>query len=189
MKKVNLSLSLTSIILFSFLILTSCSKESTSERMTVFEGRDHIITYDYDDSHINIFVDSFKDTTDATDGTWPDIDIMSIYFDKNNNGILDPGIDFLLGSTENSQICYATLISDVSTSGCSFFDNLTGDTMFGPTENLSQDHVHFNLSIPKSFFSDESKVNFYVRLIDSNTGQDYLPSSPPSFASTFEITW
>jgi len=187
MKKHSFSI----LVLFCFFI-TSCSKDEPIQipNTVVFENQTINIAFDRDDSNINFYIDAFDDFTNAIDGIWPDLDLYRIYFDKNNNGILDEGIDFLLSPTEQG-ICYSTLITQSSTSACSFFAGVTGTSNFGTTDNQSEEHVFYQLTVPIELFSSESKVNFMVHVRDSETDWSYYPVTrdPILFEGTFEISW
>lgn len=192
MKTITFSFLLPTFFLFSLLLVTSCSKEEEKniEKTVVFENPTIDISFDTDGANINIYIDAIDDFTNAIDGTWPDLDLYRIYFDKNNNGILDEGVDFLMSPIDQG-ICYATLITQTSTSACSFIDGLVGTANFGPTEKVSDDHAYYQLTIPKSLFSNERKVNFTVDVRDSETGWSHYPviRDPVLFEETFEISW
>lgn len=188
----NLKPSFLFAVFFCLLLLSSCSKEENNnvEKTTIFENETIVISYDTDDSSVNFYFDAIDDLTNAINGTWPDLDLYRVYFDKNNNGIIDPGIDFLI-SPNTPGICYATLITQTSSSGCSYYDDLTGTENFGTTENLNEDHAYYQLSVPKNLFSSDSKVNFTVDIRDSETDWSHYPVTrdPVLFELTFEITW
>lgn len=191
MKNNALSFSLLILMVFGFLLITSCSKEEERvEKQIIFDNETLIISYDCDDSNVNFLFDVIDDFTNAIDGTWPELDLYRVYFDNNNNGILDEGIDFLL-SPNGSEICYSSLISQTSNSACSYSSEVTGTENFGVTENLNQDHVYYQLTVPKNLFSSSSKVNFALHIRDSETGWSYYPitRNPTLFDLTFEITW
>ncbi len=192
MKTIIFSFLLPTFFLSSLLLVTSCSKEEENniEKTVVFENPTIDISFDTDGANINIYIDAIDDFTNAIDGTWPDLDLYRIYFDKNNNGILDEGVDFLMSPIDQG-ICYATLITQTSTSACSFIDGLVGTANFGPTEKVSDDHAYYQLTIPKSLFSNERKVNFTVDVRDSETGWSNYPviRDPVLFEETFEISW
>lgn len=188
----NLKRSFLLSVLFSLLLFSSCSKDEKNnvEKTTIFENETVVISYDTDDSNVNFYFDAIDDFTNAINGTWPDLDLYRVYFDKNNNGVIDSGIDFLV-SPNTPGICYATLITQTSSSGCSYFDELTGSSNFGTTENLNEDHTYYQLTVPKGLFSSDSKVNFTVHVRDSEIDWSYYPvtRNPVLFELTYEITW
>jgi len=190
MKKHSFSILLSTVLFFCFLI-SSCSKEEEDiPKTVVFENQTINISFDTDGPNINFYIDAIDDFTNDLDGTWPDLDVYRIYFDKNNNGILDEEIDFLLSPTLQG-LCYSTLISQNSNSPCSFIDGVSGTENFGTTESQSNDHVYYQLMVPKNLFSDDSKVNFAVHVYDSETGWSYYPVTrdPILFEETFEVSW
>ena len=179
-------------LFFHLILFSSCSKEENNniEKTTIFENGTIVISYETDDSNVTFYFDALYDLTNAINGTWPDLDLYRVFFDKNNNGVIDSGVDFLI-SPNTPGICYATLITQTSNSGCTYFDDLTGSENFGTTENLNQDHAYYQLTVPKNLFSADSKVNFTVHVRDSETNWSYYPATrdPILFESTYEITW
>jgi len=191
MKKHSFLILFSALTIFS-LMISSCSKEEriTLPKTTVFTNQTIDISFDRDGSNLNFYIDAIDDFTNAIDGTWPDLDLYRIYFDKNNNGIVDEGIDFLISPTE-AGICYATLIDQRSNSACSFIEDLTGTSNFGTTDNQSEEHVYYQVTVPISLLSSTSKVNFFVYVRDSESGWSYYPvtRNPVFFEETFEISW
>ena len=127
--------------------------------------------------------------TNSIDRTLPDIDTYRLYFDSNNNGLLDTGIDFMISTSNGGEDCYVTLISQTSTSGCNFFDDIIGTAKFEESQNSDTDHVQFNISIPKRLFSQESMTNLTIRVRDSEIGWRSYPSDSPFFTSTYQINF
>ena len=172
----------------SITLITSCTKDDENDEITVVETMDNIITYSCDSENLIFKIDAISDTSNSINGTWPEKDLYRLYFDFNNNGLIDAGTDFML-SPKNDEICFVNLISQNSTSGCSFFDNIVGTSKFDSSSNLETPHVQFEISIPKSVFSSDAKTNLSIQIRDSEIGWRYYPSNSAFFSSTYEIAW
>ena len=190
MKKNTFPFLFTALVIFGFLIFSACSKEESTEKLVIFEDETLVLSYDSNDSAVRLYIDLIGDLSDNIDEASLGTDIYSIVFDVNNNGILDPNIDFRLSRFDLS-VCHSSLISETSSSGCSFWENLWAVQYFGSTENSPEDHVFFQVSIPLELLSSDSKANFYLRYLDAESGITYYPSpsGPEFFSNTFEITW
>ena len=123
MKKTTFPFLFTALVTFGFLIFSSCSKEESTERLVIFEDETLVLSYDSNDSAVRLYIDLIGDLSDNIDEASLGTDIYSIVFDVNNNGILDPNIDFRLSRFDLS-VCHSSLISETSSSGCSFWENL-----------------------------------------------------------------
>lgn len=138
---------------------------------------------------IEFFLDITPDTTDNRSGSSFDGDFYGLYIDYNNNQVLDPNIDLLMGTTEDGRICIAKLLSETSTTGCSFSDDYSGMTLFSSTENSEVPHINHLVRVPKSILSADSSIGVIVRLNDGAGGQRWLPEGFDFFGKTLSIRW
>lgn len=184
-------LSLSSMLCFSILLLSSCKKEEVIQTpVEFFNDGTHILSYQSKGDKIEFTFDAVGDGSNALNGTYPEVDTYRLYVDHNSNSLLDSGTDLLIGPHDDGRICVATLLSQNSTTGCEFLDNVTGEGLFSATENSQTNHVSYSLSIPKSVLSDGNSANVYIEILDGRAGWQYFPSySAELFDNFFEVTW
>lgn len=178
--------------LFTLICLSmlSCKKDNATPISVDFlQTENQVFTFENDGDKINFFLDILNDKSENFDGTWPDVDSYRIYVDKNSNGVVDEGVDLLIGRVDDGRVCVATLNDQVSTSGCSFFDSVTGENQFSSTDNLSEPHVNYSISIPKSMLSNSSEVDVTIWIYNSIVGWERFPSGSPFFEDTYTISW
>ena len=176
--------------LLLLLLVSSCKDDDEpSVSKEFFNDGDHVLYYECKGDKINFLIDVLNDTTDGTTGTFPDNDTYRIYVDYNSNGTVDASVDLLIGNISDNSVCVAYFTSGVSTTGCAPADGLSHTRAFSSTENSSEDHTNFRISVPKNLLSDGSSTNVYIQVYDPVTGWLSFPSDAPLFDSFFEISW
>ena len=180
-------------LLFFFITCmgVSCKKECDEKGPQVFydtvnQNFSYKCTNDNDKVVFNL--EDFSDLTYAYDGSYPDKDIFRIYVDFNRNGIVDEGID-LMFSPINSNVCIVKLISQTSTTACTY-NNSDASYLYwsGSSTSGQKQHISFIVSIRKSLLSNGTKANIVVELYDAETGWKHFPSKGALFTDVFEIS-
>ncbi|MEL6973544.1 MAG: hypothetical protein AAFO02_25550, partial [Bacteroidota bacterium] len=133
--------------------------------------------------------DVIIDTTDDSRGTFPDSDIYRIYVDYNNNKVIDANVDMLFSPLSDGRICRAALLTDNSTTACSFSDDITGETLFTMTENAGVAHTNHRLRVPKNVLSSGSEIGVVVELYDPDMGWTTLPIGADVLGRTITVSW
>jgi len=179
------------LLIVSILTITSCQKDDKLSAPQEFSNtRGGVFSYQTDDDNITFLIDDINNSTNNLTGDFPEADFYRIYVDFNNNGTLDDGVDLMFGPQSDGRICVVTLKSQTSTSGCAYYDDVTGESLFSTTANDEIDHVNYTITIPKSRLSNSSSIaNITIRMHDEENGYAQFPGDSPLFTDTFEISW
>lgn len=170
--------------------LFSCGKEEIITEPVVFLKTSNVLfQYDCNDNNITFFLDVLEDVSDGTTGTWPNTDVYRIYIDYNNNGILDSELDLIISTVDDGSTCMAYSLSQTSTTGCNFYDDVTSEKAFSSTDNLEVPHMNYTIIVPKARASEGSKIKVAIHIYNSESGWSKFPSDQDLFLDAFELEW
>lgn len=176
--------------ILSIIFIVSCKKDSEPVvPIEFFNDGDHIFTYACNNDKVDFFIDAIRDTTNQTEGAWPDVDIYRLLIDFNNNGMLDADVDLQISPLEDNRICVVYALTNMSTTPCFFPEDVSGEVNFSNTENAATLHTNFKVSVPKALLSNGSTANVAIHVYDSENGWSYIPPDNNFYRTTFEITW
>ncbi|MEO0727512.1 MAG: hypothetical protein AAFZ63_23410 [Bacteroidota bacterium] len=95
----------------------------------------------------------------------------------------------LFSPLSDGRICRAALLTDNSTTACSFSDDITGETLFTMTENAGVAHTNHRLRVPKNVLSSGSEIGVVVELYDPDMGWTTLPIGADVLGRTITVSW
>ena len=183
-------LSFTGLFCITLLLLTCRDDEEIRMDPIVFyETGDYVLQATCIGNDIEFFLDAVVDTTDGSVGSFPNSDIYRIYVDYNNNEEIDANVDMLFSPLEDGRICQVNLLTNSSTTGCSFSDDITGETLFSSTENAAEPHINHRLRVPKDVLSSGSSIGLVIEIYDSETGWQTLPEGADVLGRTVTVSW
>lgn len=184
------------VVLFAF-IFCSCGKDEDYTTATMLDLREANIYVSESKDHINIRVESLRDSIDNRTEAYPSTDFCTIGFDLNNNGEADRDIDFGYSSpTSNYDICSFYFRDSITISPCGEFSSQASfDHDFASSDIQSTPHPIWNLSIPKKDFDGMRSIHFVVKIYEPGLYQTYPESRTGNnsaridFARTFLVEW
>ncbi len=180
------------ILLCPVFFLLACGDDDTEiqlDPIIFYDNGDYLLQATCTGDDIEFFLDAVMDITDGSMGAFPNSDIYRIYVDYNDNKTIDANIDLLISPLEDGRICTVKLLTAGSTTGCSFANDITGETLFSSTENTGEAHINHRLRLPKTVLSSGSSVGLVVELYDSETGWQRLPEGGDVFGRTINLSW
>lgn len=188
-----------SVIGFTLLImilLMSCKDDDPHIDTTVVTSLSHHIQVTEDDNNLQIKIEVLQDTTDDRMGDFPNADFISIYIDRNANGIIDDGIDWGLGILSFDEICTFLMIDSMAVSGCGLFESdATLSSDFAASSLSSDSHIIWNISIPKDDLQDDV-LKMVVKTFSNGVGYQTFPreninqnTATVSFDKVLTVNW
>ncbi len=156
------------LVMTGFSVLISCNKDEISDPVEIINTEAHIVTYSSNSEYLFIQIDALLDTSNQLD--WSEnsfTDFYTIYIDANNNEVLDPNLDFIIGRS-SAGVCFAHLLTESSTTGCDFQTGTTAQNIFGPSNNAAYDHVQFEIEVPLSLFESSNETKVFMNMYDAS---------------------
>ncbi|MEM8527436.1 MAG: hypothetical protein AAGG68_22535, partial [Bacteroidota bacterium] len=182
------------LLAFSILFLNSCKKEVLSEgdgRTTFYETDELVMQFTCSDGNVEFFIDALYDKTDGRTGIVRNRDAYVIFIDYNNNGLIDPLVDLRVSpfsTTTTDRTCISYFLERNISTPCNFFDDITRELNFSPTENSDVPHMNYSVKLPKERIAKDSKIGIVIEIFDSETREwQNFPITGNVFSNTIEI--
>jgi len=179
------------------MVFVSCKDKEPHINTTALNTVSHNIKVVESDDNLELTIEVLSDKIDNLTGDFPNIDLINIYIDKNANGVIDSDLDWGIGVLEYNTICTFFIKDSVAVSGCGLFDSEATLTSDFVSSSLSSDnHVIWDISIPKKDLDDSKPLNMVVKTFAASEGYTTFPTrnSQPntailSFNEVLSIDW
>ncbi len=141
---------------------------------------DHIVAVRNSATRIQFILEAISDTTNDLNGTWPNVDFVSIGSDVDQNGTVTRNVDVAYGISGGSadKICTQHLLTESSSTGCNGFSSqATLSARFVSTAKQPTPHPVWVFTIPKSELGPDGKsAHLYFRFHNAGKGYTRFPT-------------
>lgn len=180
------------------MLFVSCKKDKEAHiNVTVVNSSTHNIKVEENDDNLQLTVEVLSDTTNNLAGTWPNIDFLTVYIDRNANGVIDEDLDWGIGTSAFNTICTFFIKDSISTSTCGEIRSDASLSSSLAASTLSADeHIIWDISIPKAELDDSKPLNMVIKAFAEGEGYTTFPeanifnnSATLSFGEVLSIDW